>query len=141
VGGGDPREGQDGRDADRQGAGGGGLGEVAGRMLLGLEREVVAAEQPERRVGEKQRQERQVDPMTVAPPQVASCAASDPTAPSTPWTRTTLPVTGPSPNTARWAVIPGMPSAAPASSLTLSGSAIACAPGTTVHCAAVPNGR
>ena len=63
--------------------------------------------------------------MTVAPPQRASCAAIEPTPPRTPCTRTGLPSTGPSANTARWAVIPGMPRLAPSSSLTWSGSGTA----------------
>src|SRR4051812_35979721 len=61
------------------------------------------------------------EPMTVAPPQCASWAAIDPTPPSTPWTRTIWLVTGPSPNTARWAVMPGMPRHAPSASSTESG--------------------
>jgi len=44
-----------------------------------------------------------VDPVQIA------AAASEPTAPRTPWTRTILPSTGPSANTAGWAVIFGMP--------------------------------
>ena len=40
-------------------------------------------------------------PITVAPPQRASCAAMEPTPPRMPWTRTVLPATGPSANTAR----------------------------------------
>jgi hypothetical protein len=54
--------------------------------------------------------------MTVAPPQRASCAASDPTAPSTPCTTTTWSVTGPSAKTARCAVMPVMPRLAASSS-------------------------
>jgi hypothetical protein len=52
-----------------------------------------------------------------------------------------MPATGPSANTAPWSVIPGMPRQAPTSSLTLSGNSTACWAGTTVNCAAVPNGR
>src|SRR2546430_14450707 len=79
--------------------------------------------------------------MTVAPPQRASRAAIEPTAPSAPWTRTVLPATEPSPKGARCAVIPGIPRHAPISSLTSSGSGTACSPGTRVSSAAVPNGR
>ena len=56
----------------------------------------------------------------------ASCAARVPTPPSTPCTRTVPPRTGPSPKTARWAVMPGIPRHAPTSSPTVSGSATAC---------------
>src|SRR3954452_11663048 len=48
----------------------------------------------------------------------ASRDTSAPTPPRTPCTRTVLPVTGPSANTARFAVIPGMPRQAPISSVT-----------------------
>ena len=75
------------------------------------------------------------------PPQWASCAAIAPTPPRTPCTRTVRPTTGPSANTARCAVMPGMPRQAPIWSLTLSGRSTAAAVGTTVYWAAVPNGR
>ena len=84
---------------------------------------------------------RRTVPITVAPAQVASCAATEPTAPSTPWTSTVCPSTGPSAKTARCAVMPGMPSAAPTSSPTVSGRSTAIHSGTTVACAAVPNHR
>ena len=56
---------------------------------------------------------RRTVPMTVAPPHACQLRGEAPTPPRTPWTSTVLPATDPSPKTARWAVIPGMPRHAP----------------------------
>ena len=72
---------------------------------------------------------RRTVPMTVAPPQCASCAAIDADAAENAVDQDGRPVTGPSANTARCAVMPGMPRHAPTSSLTVSGRSTAHAVG------------
>ena len=64
-----------------------------------------------------------------------------PTTPAPPATSTVLPVSGPSANRQRWAVIAGTPRLAPSSKEALSGRGTAWRPGTTVHSAAVPHRR